>query len=211
MVRKISSAVIRRLPKYYRYLDELHQSGVTRISSHLLAQRMGFTASKIRQDLNCFGGFGQQGYGYNVDNLRAEIGEILGLNRSCKAILLGAGNLGRALINNFKFSRCGFELIAAFDLDPAVVGTEINGVPILNIDSLDSFVEEHHPEIAVFTLPSEVALEMAARLEKLGVKAIWNFARHEIRPASTGIKVENVHFEDSLMTLCYMINDKKEK
>ncbi|MDR1117505.1 MAG: redox-sensing transcriptional repressor Rex [Oscillospiraceae bacterium] len=206
MNKKISNAVIRRLPKYYRYLDTLCTAGVSRISSHMLAAEMGLTASQIRQDLNCFGGFGQQGYGYNVGNLRDEIGEILGLKTNRKAIILGAGNLGRALINNFKFNRCGFSLCAAFDISRDVTGTSINNVPVYHMDELEKYVLENNPELAVFTLPNSVAQEAAKKLEDLGCKGIWNFSSSEIKPHGNEIKIENVHFEDSLMTLCYMIN-----
>lgn len=207
MGKKVSIAVIRRLPKYYRYLDEIFSKGVTRISSSNLANEMGLTASQIRQDLNCFGGFGQQGYGYNVDKLRSEIADILGINKKGRAILLGAGNLGRALINNFNFERCGFILTAAFDVAPGTVGSKINNVPIYHLDTLGSFVAVDPPELAVLTLPASETLVMASKLEKMGIKGIWNFTNRDLRPEETSFKVENVHFADSLMTLCYMIND----
>lgn len=207
MNKKVSFAVIRRLPKYFRYLSELHDKGVNRISSNLLAMEMGLTASQIRQDLNCFGGFGQQGYGYNVDKLRSEIADILGLQQKCRAVLLGVGNLGRALINNFNFERCGFDLVAAFDVAPGTVGSKINGISVFHLDSLEDFVGDNPPELAVLTIPASETLEMSARLEKLGFKGIWNFTNRDVRHEETTLKVENVHFADSLMTLCYMIND----
>jgi len=210
MSKKVSFAVIRRLPKYYRYLDELYEKGVTRISSSTLAREMGLTASQIRQDLNCFGGFGQQGYGYTVEKLRNEISDILGLNRQNRAILLGVGNLGRALINNCSFERCGFRLVAAFDISPGVVGTKINNIPVYHLDSLDTFIDGNPPELAVLTIPASETPDMASKLEKLGIKGIWNFTNRDIRSEETSLKVENVHFADSLMTLCYMINDKEE-
>jgi len=207
MSKKVSFAVIRRLPKYYRYLDELYAKGVTRISSNILAREMGLTASQIRQDLNCFGGFGQQGYGYNVEKLRSEISDILGLNRQSRAILLGVGNLGRALINNFSFERCGFRLVAAFDVASGIVGSKINNIPVYHLDSLDAFVGDDPPELAVLTIPAAETFDIAAKLEKLGIKGIWNFTNRDLRSEDISLKVENVHFADSLMTLCYMIND----
>jgi redox-sensing transcriptional repressor len=206
MSKKVSFAVIRRLPKYYRYLDDLYAKGVTRISSNVLAKEMGLTASQIRQDLNCFGGFGQQGYGYNVEKLHSEIADILGLKNQSRAVLLGAGNLGRALINNFSFERCGFRLVAAFDVAPGTVGSKINNIPIYHLDKLDAFISENPPELAVLTLPASETLDIASRLEKLGVKGIWNFTNRDLRSEDISLKVENVHFADSLMTLCYMIN-----
>lgn len=205
--KRISMAVIRRLPKYYRYLNELHDQNIPRISSKLLADEMGFTASQIRQDLNCFGGFGQQGYGYNVEKLRSEIADILGLHNHFKAILLGTGNLGRALLNNFNFQRCGFDLIAAFDISPEAIGTRINGIPVLSPADLEAFIAEHRPELAVLTLPSTETPEIAPKLEALGIKGIWNFTNVELRAENTAMKIENVHFTDSLMTLCYQINE----
>ena len=207
MSKKVSLAVIRRLPKYYRYLDELHASGEVRISSGSLAKELGLTASQIRQDLNCFGGFGQQGYGYNVENLRNQIAAILGLNKQNRAILLGVGNLGRALINNFNFEKCGFTLVAAFDVTPGTVGSKINNIPVYHMDSLESFVGDNPPELAVLTIPPTVTFETAERLEELGIKGIWNFTNRDLRPENSSLKVENVHFDDSLMTLCYIINE----
>lgn len=207
MGKKVSTAVIRRLPKYFRYLDELHTKGVVRISSGSLAAEMGLTASQIRQDLNCFGGFGQQGYGYNVEKLRKEISDILGLKNQSRAILLGVGNLGRALINNFSFELCGFQLVAAFDVAPGTVGSKINNIPVYHIDTLESFVGSNPPELAVLTVPPADTVEMASRLEKLGIKGIWNFTNRDLRPEDIPLKVENVHFADSLMTLCYMIHE----
>lgn len=208
MSKRVSFAVIRRLPKYYRYLDELHARGVTRISSKALAGEMGLTASQIRQDLNCFGGFGQRGYGYNVEKLRSEIADILGLNRQNRAILLGVGNLGRALINNFGFDLCGFRLVAAFDVSAGIVGSKINNIPVYHFDSLESFVQDDPPELAVLTIPASETFDIASKLEKLGIKSIWNFTNIDLRPEDTSLKVENVHFADSLMTLCYMINEE---
>ena len=200
-------AVIRRMPKYFRYLDELHQSGVTKISSRALAERMGLTASQIRQDFNCFGGFGQQGYGYNVDTLRAEIASIIGVNRKHKAIIIGVGNIGRALLNNFDFYKCGFAMQAAFDADKAIAGMSINGIPVLHIDELGAFHARNPVEVAVLTLPKKPAPQMAERLAEMGIKGIWNFTNMDLQMKNHDVMVEDVHFADSLMTLCYRITD----
>lgn len=207
---KISSAVIRRLPRYYRYLNDLHNSGTVRVSSEALARSMGLTASQIRQDLSCFGGFGQQGYGYNVERLRSEVADILGMNESHTIIILGAGNLGRALIENFHFRDSGFRLIAAFDIDPVLVGTRLGGVPVYHIDMLESYMEEHKVNVAVLTVPAVVARESATVLMRCGVEGIWNFTNVELPKQPEGdVKVENVHFADSLLTLSYMISEEK--
>lgn len=200
-------AVIRRMPKYYRYLDELRQNGVTRISSRALAECMGLTASQIRQDFNCFGGFGQQGYGYNVDTLCNEISSIIGVNRKHKAIIIGVGNIGRALLNNFDFYKCGFTLLAAFDADPALTGTHVNGVPVLHIDELDAFHAKNPVEVAVLTLPKKPAPQLAERLAEMGIRGIWNFTNVDLQMKDHDVTVEDVHFADSLMTLCYRITE----
>ncbi|HIT24823.1 MAG TPA: redox-sensing transcriptional repressor Rex [Candidatus Enterenecus avicola] len=207
---KISSAVIRRLPRYYRHLDDLYRAGTIRISSGALAQSMGLTASQIRQDLSCFGGFGQQGYGYNVERLRGEVAEILGMNKGHTVLILGAGNLGRALIENFPFRANGFRLVAAFDVDPHLVDTKLGGVPVYHIDGLDTFVREHRVSVAVLTVPGAVAVDTARRLSKLGVDGIWNFTNVELpEQEMPEVKVENVHFADSLLTLSYMISEEE--
>lgn len=204
----ISMAVIRRMPKYYRYLDELHQSGVTKISSRALAEQMGLTASQIRQDFNCYGGFGQQGYGYHVDTLREEIASIIGTNREHRAVLLGVGNIGRALLRNFNFEQCGFTLLAAFDADRALAGDVINKVPVFHINQLEEFFWENPVEIAILTLPSAPAPKMAERLAALGVKGIWNFTNVDLQmKGHDDMVIEDVHFSDSLMTLCYRITE----
>ena len=206
---KISSAVIRRLPRYYRHLDDLYRAGTIRISSGALAQSMGLTASQIRQDLSCFGGFGQQGYGYNVERLRGEVAEILGMNRGHTVLILGAGNLGRALIENFPFRANGFRLVAAFDVNPDLVDTKLGGVPVYHVDCLDTFVREHRVSVAVLTVPGSVAVATARRLSKLGVDGIWNFTNVELpEQEMPDVKVENVHFADSLLTLSYMISEE---
>ena len=207
---KISSAVIRRLPRYYRHLDDLHRSGTVRISSGALARTMGLTASQIRQDLSCFGEFGQQGYGYNVERLRSEVAEILGMNRSHTVVILGAGNLGRALIENFSFGTNGFRLIAAFDVAEGLVGTELGGVPVYHVDTLESFVRENHVSVGVLTVPASVAVSSARLLASCGVEGIWNFTNVELPEAEMeGVRFENVHFADSLLTLSYMISEEK--
>ncbi len=205
---KISSAVIRRLPRYYRHLDDLYRAGTVRISSGALAKSMGLTASQIRQDLSCFGGFGQQGYGYNVERLRGEVADILGMNRNHTVLILGAGNLGRALIENFPFRANGFRLVAAFDIDPVLVGTRLGGVPIYHTDMLESYMREHSVNVGVLTVPGNVATDIARRLVDYGVEGIWNFTNVELpEHEMEGVQVENVHFADSLLTLSYMITE----
>ena len=205
--QKVSSAVIRRLPRYYRHLSDLQLAGVVRISSSALGKSMGLTASQIRQDLSCFGEFGQQGYGYNVESLKGEIADILGMNRGHTAIILGAGNLGRALIENFHFHQSGFQLTAAFDVSPQVVGRTLSGVQVLHVDTLEDYLAQHPTGVGVLTVPHSAAAEMADRLVAGGVKGIWNFTNTELRVSDT-IMVENVHFADSLLTLSYMISEE---
>lgn len=205
---KVSNAVIRRLPRYYGQLDSLYQVGVVRISSSALGKAMNLTASQIRQDLSCFGEFGQQGYGYNVESLRNEISEILGMNQGHTAIILGAGNLGRALIQNFQFSQNGFRLTAAFDTDPAVVGKRVAGVPVYSIDMLDEYLSQHPTSVGVLTVPQSVALTTAQRLIAGGVKGLWNFTNIELGIRDKDVVVENVHFADSLLALSYLITPR---
>lgn len=207
---KVSNAVIRRLPRYYRNLEELSRTGTVRISSGALSAAMGVTASQIRQDLSCFGEFGLQGYGYNVENLRREIGEILGVGQGHRAILLGAGNLGRALMENFHFERTGFTLTAAFDIDPAIVGRELAGVSVLDMKELEPYVQRHKVDVAVLTVPSRVAQAVTERLTACKVKGIWNFTNMELSAPKTMV-VENVHFADSLLTLGYMILENNKE
>lgn len=204
---KVSIAVIRRLPRYYRHLSELRQQGAVRISSSALGKAMGLTASQIRQDLFCFGGFGQQGYGYNVEKLREEIGDILGINRGHTAVVLGVGNLGHALIQNFKFGNNGFRVEVAFDIDDDVIGTSVGNIPVYSIDELDDYLVQHRVDVGVITVPRSVAASMAERLVCGGVKGIWNFANVELKLENAqDVVVENVHFADSLLTLSYMIS-----
>ena len=204
---KVSTAVIRRLPRYYRQLSELQRKGVVRISSSALGKSMGLTASQIRQDLFCFGGFGQQGYGYKVDGLKEQIGEILGINRGHTIVVLGAGNLGRALMENFHFERSGVALSAAFDVAPDVVGQRLSGVPVHHVDQLEEYLGQHPASIGVLTVPRSVANRIAGRLVASGVKGIWNFTNIELTVDAPDIVIENVHFADSLLALSYMISE----
>ena len=204
--QKISDAVIRRLPRYYRYLDDLYNKGVVRISSNSLGARMSITASQIRQDLSCFGEFGQQGYGYNVAELRAEIGHILGIDSGHRIIVIGAGNLGHALLQNFNFKKVGFHIDSAFDASPDLIGTEIHGVTIRSVDELDAYVEQYHHAVAVLTVPQRVAQSMADRLIALGIRGFWNFTNVELSTQEPGVFFENVHFVDTLLTLSYRIS-----
>jgi len=207
--RHISQAVIRRLPRYYRYLGDLLENGVERISSNDLSKKMKVTASQIRQDLNNFGGFGQQGYGYNVKYLYTEIGKILGLEEDHNIIIIGAGNLGQALANYAAFEKRGFILKGIFDVNPKLQGISIRGVPIRMMDELTSFLKENDVEIAALTLPKDKAIEVANILVENGVRAIWNFAHTDLNLPNNVI-VENVHLSDSLMQLSYNISRYNE-
>lgn len=202
--REISQAVIRRLPRYYRYLGELLEHGVERISSNDLSKRMKVTASQIRQDLNNFGGFGQQGYGYNVKYLHTEIGKILGLNETHNMIIIGAGNLGQALANYTAFEKRGFILKGIFDVNPRLAGVSIRGIEIRMMDELQSFLQKTDIEIGVLSIPKAKAVEVASLLVDNGVKAIWNFAHTDLN-LPDNIIVENVHLSESLMRLSYNI------
>lgn len=206
--RNISSAVIRRLPRYYRYLGELLENGVVRISSKELSDRMKVTASQIRQDLNNFGGFGQQGYGYNVEYLFDEIGKILGLDKKQTMIIIGAGNLGQALAN-YNFDMIGFSVIGIFDVNPRLEGFALRGIEIKMVDELESFVRDNHVDVAALTVPKKNAREIASNLEKWGVRAIWNFAPTDLH-VSDDVCVKNVHLNESLMTLSYEYRNKKD-
>lgn len=208
--RQISQAVIRRLPRYYRYLGELLENGVERISSNELSKRMKVTASQIRQDLNNFGGFGQQGYGYNVKYLHGEIGKILGIDVAHSMVIVGSGNLGKALANYAAFEKRGFVLTGMFDHDPEVIGTSVRGIPVQPIEELENFLVEHPAEIGVLTIPKAVAVELAAILAKHGVKAILNFAHTDLNLPEDVI-VENVHISESLMRLSYNLARYKEE
>lgn len=209
-MKRISKLVIRRLPRYYRYLSDLKDAGVERISSTALAEKMHVTASQIRHDLNCFGGFGQQGYGYNVEQLHSAIADILGLSKGYKLIIIGAGNLGHALANYQGFVRRGFTVVGMFDVNPEIIGQEIRDIKVRHIDELESFCKEYKPEIAVLTVSKSHAVEVANRLPGLGIRGIWNFSFMELS-APEGICVENVHLSDSLMTLSQHITVNTEE
>ena len=205
MEKEISQAVIRRMPRYYRYLGELLDEGVERISSSDLSRRMNVTASQIRQDLNNFGGFGQQGYGYNVQSLYEEIGRILGLDTEHKIIIIGAGNLGQALANYVKFEKLGFVITALFDVNPALKGQSVRGRPIYMLHELDEYCRTHQVDIAALTMPKSKADSIAKKVVELGIHAIWNFAHVDLRLDDKNVVVESVHLSDSLMQLSYNI------
>lgn len=202
----VSPAVIKRLPRYYRYLRELIRQDKLRISSSELSRMMNVTASQIRQDFNCFGGFGQQGYGYNVKYLYVKISEILGVSRHFTAIIIGAGNLGRALGRNPMFAKRGVVPTAMFDVDPAMVGKRVGELPVFHMDQLEQYLAENHTDLAVLTLPKECAADAAYRLAAAGVRGLWNFTGSEFSLSDFDVRVENVHLGDSLMTLCYELN-----
>ena len=197
----ISNSVIRRLPRYYRFLGELEDQQISKISSRELSERMHLTASQIRQDLNCFGGFGQQGYGYNVSELRKEIGRILGVDKHRKTILIGAGNLGTALAVHINFEKSGCSLIGIFDSNKKIVGNPLGKLTITDIDDLEKFCRENKPEVAVLCIPKSVTKEIVDRLTELGVRSFWNFSHYDINVEHKNIIVENVHLGDSLLTL----------
>lgn len=203
----ISNSVIRRLPRYYRFLGELEDQQISKISSRELSERMHLTASQIRQDLNCFGGFGQQGYGYNVSELRKEIGRILGVDKHRKTILIGAGNLGTALAVHINFEKSGCSLIGIFDSNKKIVGNPLGKLTITDIDDLEKFCRENKPEVAVLCIPKSVTKEIVDRLTELGVRSFWNFSHYDINVEHKNIIVENVHLGDSLLTLLYGVNN----
>ena len=206
----VSSAVIRRLPRYYRYLGELLNHGINRISSKELAEKMNLTASQIRQDLNCFGGFGQQGYGYNVESLKSEICKILGLDNQFNAVLVGVGNLGHAFAQHINFKDAGFNLIAAFDRNPQLIGKTVGNVEIVNFANIEEFCSNNRVDVAVLCVPKQVANQVTDTFIKRGVNSFWNFTYADISVGHPDIIVENVHLGDGLMTLCYRINDSKK-
>ena len=211
--RQISKAVISRLPRYYRYLGELMEEGIERISSNELSARMKVTASQIRQDLNNFGGFGQQGYGYNVKYLYTEIARILGIDRQHNLIIIGAGNLGQAIANYTNFEKRGFMIKGMFDINPRLIGLVVRGVEIRGIDDLEQFIVDNEVQIAALTIPKSKAPEIAERLVKAGIKAIWNFAHTDLNVPDE-VVVENVHLSESLMRLSYRVcsmQDERER
>ena len=209
--KAVPSAVIRRLPRYHRCLGELLRVNKLRVSSAELAKIMDVTASQIRQDLNCFGGFGQQGYGYNVKFLYTKISELLGVDEGFNAVIIGAGKLGRALAATHMFERRGVNRLAMFDTDPDVIGTKIYDVPVYSVEELGEFCKSHNVHIGVLTVPKEAAYEVSEIIVEAGVKGIWNFANMELRLDNSDVVVENIHLGDSLMALCYEIKTTSEK
>ena len=206
----VPPAVIKRLPRYHRYLGDLLQDGRMRISSAELSKLMNVTASQIRQDLNCFGGFGQQGYGYNIKYLYGKISELLGVTEGFTAVIVGAGNLGRALAATRMFGRRGVKRLALFDVNEAIVGTEIYGIKVYSIDDLFEFCKKEEVSIGVLTVPKEAASSVAETLVRAGVRGIWNFANMELKVSDPEVIVENIHLGDSLMTLCYELKCRGE-
>lgn len=208
---KVSNNVIRRLPRYLRKLDELDQAGVSRISSKELGEQLGLTPSQIRQDFSCFGEFGQQGYGYNVSGLREQIASILGMDRGYRAILVGVGNIGHALMDNFSFADCGVELAAAFDIKESLIGTDFKGVPILAEAEMEDYLKNNDIALAVLCVPKEVAVNVTKILTDNGIEAIWNFTNMELTEPNSPIIVENVHFSDSLLSLSYFVSERMDE
>ncbi|HPD00298.1 MAG TPA: redox-sensing transcriptional repressor Rex [Acetivibrio sp.] len=208
--KKISIAVIKRLPRYYRYLSDLLNLGITRISSKELSSRMGITASQIRQDLNCFGGFGQQGYGYNVEYLYQEIGKILGVHERFNVIIIGAGNMGQALANYTNFEKRGFKLIGIFDVNPDLTGKKIRDIEIMSMDDIERFISENKVDIAMLCVPYEHTPTVADKVARLGVKGLWNFSPMDLKVPHDVI-IENVHLSDSLMVLGYKLAEKYKR
>ena len=205
---KVSLPVIKRLPKYYRYISDMHNNGIVKVSSSELARMMGTTASQVRQDFNCFGGFGQQGYGYNVEHLYNEIGDILGLNDGDTTVIVGAGNLGRALASHDTFEKRGFKLVGIFDNDINIIGTKINGIEVMSIDKLEDFLNSHRVDIGILTVPKAAVMETAEKLVNCGVKGLMNFSYTELK-FDKDVAVENVHLSDPLMTLSYKIKQNQ--
>lgn len=206
----ISMSVIKRLPRYYRFLGMLKDAGMVRISSRELADRMGLSASQIRQDLNCFGGFGQQGYGYNIEYLQSEIGKILGVDRGFKTVIIGAGNLGHAIARHIDFGKRGFEIVGIFDKNEALSGKLVGNLPIRPASTLEDFCKENLVEVAVICIPYSESVKTVDLLVKCGVKGFWNFSHYNINEKYKNLAVENVHFNDSLMTLCYQVMNLDE-
>jgi redox-sensing transcriptional repressor len=204
---EISAAVIRRLPRYYRYLTELDRLGMTKISSQDLSRRIQVTASQIRQDLNCFGDFGQQGYGYNVKSLRESIADILGIREDNTAVIIGVGHLGSAIANHSTLEKCGVKLVGLFDNSLDVLGKTVAGHVVKDIRGVEDFCRDNHVDIALLTLPKVYAEDMARRLAAAGVRGFWNFANTELRLPELDVHIENVHMGDSLMQLCYKLKD----
>ncbi len=205
--KKVSMAVVKRLPRYYRYLADLLKLGIIRISSKELSDRMGTTASQIRQDLNCFGGFGQQGYGYNVEVLYNEIGKILGLQNEYRTVILGAGNMGQALANYANFEKRGYKIVGIFDIRPEIIGKKIKDIEVMHMDKFEDFVKTHRVSIAMITVPYEKTPEVATRAARAGIKGLWNFSPMDLE-IPYDVVIENVHLSDGLMVLGYCLNEK---
>ena len=208
---KVSNNVIRRLPRYLRKLDELSENGIDKISSKQLGELLGLTSSQVRQDFNCFGEFGQQGYGYKVSALREQIAGILGMDRGFSAILIGVGNIGRAMMENFCFTDWGVVLAAAFDIKPALIGTDYKGVHIYAMEELERYLDEKHVDIAVLTVPKTAAVSVTEILTAHGIDAIWNFTNVELTEPNSRTIVENVHFSDSLLSLSYYVAERRNE
>ena len=207
----MSNNVIRRLPRYLRKLDELGENGIDKISSRQLGELLGLTSSQVRQDFNCFGEFGQQGYGYKVSALREQIAAVLGMDRGFSAILIGVGNIGRALVENFCFTDWGVELAAAFDIKPALIGTDYKDVHIYAMEELERYLDENHVDIAVLTVPKTAAVSVTEMLTARGIDAIWNFTNVELTEPNSRTIVENVHFSDSLLSLSYYVAERRDE
>ncbi len=207
--KDISVSVIKRLPRYYRFVGELLKQGTVRISSGELAEKMSLTASQIRQDLNCFGGFGQQGYGYNLAELQEEIGKILGVKQGYKTVLIGAGNLGRAIATHMDFTEYGCCLTGIFDSDPAKTGSIVAGLPVMPVSEMERFFQTEKPRIAILCIPKTAAQELADMLVSLGIKAFWNFSHYDIKITHKDVVVENVHLGDSIMMLSYALTNSE--
>lgn len=207
--KDVPIVVVKRLPRYYRYLGELLRQGVTRISSGELSEKMGVTASQIRQDFNCFGGFGQQGYGYNIERLYKEIADILGLTHGYKTIIVGAGHLGHALANHSNFEKRGFELVGIFDKNPDLTGVLIHNLPVRPMEELEDFCTTNRVDIAILALPKSAIEMVVPRLVKLKIKGLWNFSYTDIA-VPENVAVENVHLSDGLMTLSYKITQTQD-
>ena len=207
----ISQNVIRRMPRYLRRLDELSEKGIERVSSKELGEQLGLTPSQIRQDFSCFGEFGQQGYGYNVAALREQIARVLGMDRDFQAILIGVGNIGHALMDNFCFSDWGFHLAAAFDIKPRLIGREFQNVKVYAMEDLSAYIRHNRVDVAVLAVPKEAAIPVAELLTENGIGAIWNFTNVELTGPSSPTIVENVHFSDSLLTLSYYVAERQDE
>ena len=210
-VSSISQNVIRRMPRYLRRLDELDESGVERVSSKELGEQLGLTPSQIRQDFSCFGEFGQQGYGYNVRALREQIAKVLGMDRDFQAILIGVGNIGHALMDNFCFSDWGFHLAAAFDIKPKLIGREFQDVKVYAMEELSAYIRQNRVDVAVLAVPKEAAIPVTELLTENGIDAIWNFTNVELTEPNSRTIVENIHFSDSLLSLSYYVAERRDE